>query len=79
MSAINIYFYLLLILDYEGDVVNLCNIPHVNVCYKYLVLFTYDVYLIKGKYFFRPIKIKIKTYGTDLVKLCNITDQREIK
>ena len=82
MSAINIYFYLLMISDYEGDVVTLCNIPHVNVGYKYLLLFTYDVYLIKSKYFFRPIKIKIKTYGTNLVKLCkvcNTTDQREIK
>ena len=76
MSAINIYFYLLLILDYEGDV------PHVNVGYKYLLLFTYDVYLIKSKYFFRSIEIKIKTCGIDLVKLCkvcNTTDQKEIK
>ena len=83
MSGINIYFYLLLILDYEGDVVTLCNIPHVNVGYKYLLLLTYDVYLIKSKYFFRSIKIKIKTYRTDLVKLlckvCNTIDQREIK
>ena len=43
MSAINIYFYLLMISDYEGDVVTLCNIIHVNVGYKYLLLFTYDV------------------------------------
>ena len=67
---------------YEGDVVTLYNVPHVNVGYKYLLLFTYDIYLIKSKYFFRPIKIKIKTYGTDLVKLCkvcNTTDEREIK
>ena len=35
MSAIHIYFYLLIISDYEGDVVTLCNIPHVNVGYKY--------------------------------------------
>ena len=82
MLAINIYFYLLVISDYEVDVVKLCEVSHVNVSYKYLLLFTYDVYLIKSKYFFRPIKIKIKTYGTDLVKLCkvcNTTDQREIK
>ena len=70
MSAINIYFYLLLILDYERDVVTLCNIPHVNVGYKYLLLFTYDVYLIKSKYFFWPIRIK--TYKADLVKLCKV-------
>ena len=37
MSAINIISY------YEGDVVTLCNVPHVNVGYKYLLLFTYDV------------------------------------
>ena len=42
----------------EGDVVTLCNIPHVNVGYKYLLLFTYDVYLIKSKYFFGPLKLK---------------------
>ena len=67
---------------HEEGVVKLCEVPHVNVGYKYLLLFTYDVSLIKSKYFFRPIKIKIKTYGTDLVKLCkvcNTTDQREIK
>ena len=72
MSAINIYFYLLMISDYEGDVVTLCNIPHVNVGYKYLLLFTYDVYLIKSKYFFWPIKIK--TYRADLVKLCKVSN-----
>ena len=44
MSAINIYLYLLLILDYEGDVVTLCNNPHVNVGYKYLLIFT-SIYL----------------------------------
>ena len=38
MQAINIYFYLLLILDYEGDVVTLWNIPHVNVGDKYLLM-----------------------------------------
>ena len=48
MSSITIYFYLLMI-SAEGDVVTLCNIPHVNVGYKYLLLFTYDVYLIKSK------------------------------
>ena len=45
MSAINIYFYLLMISDYEGDVVTLCNVPNVNVGYKYLLLFTYDFLL----------------------------------
>ena len=35
MSAINIYFYLLMIFDYERDVVTLCNVSHVNVNYKY--------------------------------------------
>ena len=30
---------------YEGDVVTLCNVTHVNVCYKYLLLFTYDFQL----------------------------------
>ena len=48
MSAINIYFYLLMISNYEGDVVKLCNIDgvmvckvtHINVGYKYLLLFT---------------------------------------
>ena len=32
-----------IISDYEGDVVMLCNVPHVNVGYKYLLLFTYNV------------------------------------
>ena len=72
MSAINIYFYLLMISDYEEDVVTLCNIPHVNVGYKYLLLFTYDVYLIKSKYFFWPIKIK--KYRANLVKLCKVSN-----
>ena len=72
MSAINIYFYLLMISDYEGDVVTSCNIPHVNVGYKYLLLFTYDVYLIKSKYLFWPIKIK--TYRANLVKLCKVSN-----
>ena len=34
MSAINIYFYLLMISDYEGNVVTLCEVPHVNLGYK---------------------------------------------
>ena len=72
MSAINFYFYLLMISDYGGDVVALCNIPHVNVGYKYSLLFTYDVYLIKSKYFFWPIKIK--TYRAYLVKLCKVSN-----
>ena len=60
MSAINICFYLLLILDYGGYVVTLCNIPHINVGYKYLLLFTYDVYLIKINIFSGPFKLKLK-------------------
>ena len=32
MLAINIYFYLLMISNYEGDVVKLCNIDGVMVC-----------------------------------------------
>ena len=32
-----------MISDYEGDVVTLCNFSHVNVGYKYLLLFIYDV------------------------------------
>ena len=72
MLAINIYFYLLMISNYEGDVVTLCNIHHVNVGYKYLLLFTYDVYLVKIKYIFWPIKIK--TYRADLVKLCKVSN-----
>ena len=50
MLAINIISY------YEGDVVTLCNVPHVNVDYKYLLIFTF----------------MISHYEGDVVTLCNI-------
>ena len=53
MSAINIYFYLLMISECEGDVVTFCKVPNVNVGYKYLLLFTYDFRLFMN--FWNPL------------------------
>ena len=91
ISAINIYFYLLVIYDYKGDIVMLCNVPHVNVCYKDLLLFTHDFRLwgrcwlteVVVKMFivskFRSIKDWTNFYKYNLTYTWNFTLSYQIK